>query len=59
MIANGLVRGALPALGQLQTPATIPHGVQLGKEFPHRMKDDSPGPAMLVYLACLELGSRR
>ena len=29
MIANGLVRGALPALGQLQTPATIPHSERL------------------------------
>jgi hypothetical protein len=31
-----LVRGALPALGQLQTPATIPRSERLGKEFPHR-----------------------
>jgi hypothetical protein len=36
MIANGLVRGALPAMGQLQTPATIPQSGRLGKEFPHR-----------------------
>ena len=36
MIANGLVRGVLPALGQLQTPATIPHSDRLSKEFRHR-----------------------
>jgi hypothetical protein len=29
-----LVRAALPALGQLQPPATIPHSGQLGKKFP-------------------------
>jgi hypothetical protein len=36
MIANGRVRGALPALGQPKTPATIPHSDRLGKEFRHR-----------------------
>ena len=36
MIANGLVRGALPALGQRKTPATIPRGHRRGKEFRHR-----------------------
>ena len=36
MIANGLVRGALPALGQPKTPATIPHSHRRGKEFRHR-----------------------
>ena len=36
MIANGLVRGALPALGQQKTPATIPHSHRRGKEFRHR-----------------------
>ena len=36
MIANGLVRGVLPALGQLQTPATIPHSDRLSKEFRRR-----------------------
>ena len=36
MIASGLVRGVLPALGQLQTPATIPHSDRLSKEFRHR-----------------------
>src|SRR5580704_78206 len=33
MIAKGFVRGALPALGQLQTPATIARGARLSKEF--------------------------
>ena len=32
MIANGRVRGALPALGQPKTPATMPLGDRLGKE---------------------------
>jgi hypothetical protein len=36
MIANGRVRGALPALGQQKTPATIPHSDQSDKEFRHR-----------------------
>ena len=36
MIANGFVRGALPALGQPKTPATIPHSHRRGKEFRHR-----------------------
>jgi hypothetical protein len=36
MIANGLVRGALPALGQPKTPATIPHSHRRGKEFRDR-----------------------
>ena len=36
MIANGLVRGALPALGQPKTHATIPHSHRRGKEFRHR-----------------------
>jgi hypothetical protein len=36
MIANGLVRGALPALGQPKTPATIPHSHRRGKEFRRR-----------------------
>jgi hypothetical protein len=36
IIANGRVRGALPALGQPKTPATIPHSDRLGKEFRHR-----------------------
>ena len=36
MIANGLVRGALPALGLLKTPATIPRSDRPGKEFRHR-----------------------
>ena len=36
MIANGLVRGVLPALGQQKTPATIPHSHRRGKEFRHR-----------------------
>ena len=39
MIANGLVRGALPALGQPKTPATIPHSHRRGKEFRHRSFD--------------------
>jgi hypothetical protein len=33
---QGLARGALPALGQLQTPATIPYTDRRVKEFPHR-----------------------
>jgi hypothetical protein len=36
MIAKGLVTGALPALGQLQTPATIADGARLSKEFRDR-----------------------
>jgi hypothetical protein len=36
MIANERVRGALPALGQPKTPATIPHSDQSGKELRHR-----------------------
>ena len=45
MIANGLVRGALPALGQQKTPATIPHSHRLGKEFRHRSFQAGGQPA--------------
>jgi len=36
MIANRLVRGALPALGQLQTLVTIPYRHPRSREFRHR-----------------------
>jgi hypothetical protein len=45
MIANGRVRGALPALGQPKTPATIPHSDRLGKEFRHRSFQAGGQPA--------------
>ena len=49
MIANGLVRGALPALGQPKTPATIPHSHRRGKEFRHRSsaRTRRAGPSQL------------
>ena len=47
MIANGLVRGALPALGQQKTPATIPHSHRRGKEFRHRSVCAAGQPAYL------------
>ena len=46
MIATGLVRGALPALGQPKTPATIPHSHRLGKEFRHRSFHAGGQPAL-------------
>lgn len=39
MIANVLVRGALAALGQLQTPATITRGDRLSEEFRQSEQD--------------------
>ena len=48
MIANGLVRGALPALGQLKTPATIPHSHRRGKEFRHRSFQAGGQPARVL-----------
>jgi hypothetical protein len=45
IIANGRVRGALPALGQPKTPATIPHSDRLGKEFRHRSFQAGGQPA--------------
>jgi hypothetical protein len=53
MIANGLVRGALPALGQQKTPATIPHSHRRGKEFRHRSFQAGGPPAAFLISAGL------
>jgi hypothetical protein len=49
MIANGLVRGVLPALGQQKTPATIPHSHRRGKEFRHRSFQAGGQPARAQF----------
>ena len=60
MIANGLVRGALPALGQPKTPATIPHSHRRGKEFRHRSVCAAGQPACTQVSRCTGLsGSDR
>jgi hypothetical protein len=57
MIANGLVRGALPALGQPKTPATIPHCHRRGKEFRHRFMLGA-SRRTLAPSGCCESGCR-
>ena len=60
IIANGRVRGALPALGQPKTPATIPHSDRLGKEFRHRSVRAAGRPACTQVSRCTGLsGSDR
>src|SRR5215471_14189595 len=48
-IAHGLVRGALPASGQLQTPATI-HTDRLSKRFRHRRRAYAGCPGCRKFL---------
>jgi hypothetical protein len=55
MIANGRVRGALPALGQQKTPATIPHSDQSSKEFRHRSVCAAGQPARPEVSQCAAL----
>jgi hypothetical protein len=57
MIANGLVRGALPALGQPKTPATIPHSHRRGKEFRHRSVCAAGQPACPQVGWCIGLSA--
>jgi len=57
---NGRVRGALPALGQLKVPATIPHSDRLGKEFRHRLVCAAGRPDCAQVSRCIGLsGSDR
>ena len=59
MIANGRVRGALPALGQPKTPATIPHSDRLGKEFRHRSVCGAGQPAGPQVSRCIGFSGDR
>jgi hypothetical protein len=58
MIANGRVRGALPALGQVKTPATVPHSDHSGKEFRHRSDCASGQPAQPQVSWCTKMSGR-
>ncbi len=63
MIVDRCGRGALPALGQPKTPATIPYSDRLGKEFRHRSFHTAGQPAGVqiggrLRCPCVTVGDR-